>query len=125
MSTIVAIQWGNYGMTMDVAPGLKIFEARIVLENAPRMLAETMPMLVVISRILIGSTKSYHGFCYWWSIIYAKLLNLFPCQKATSNRQRNRVKILYWSATAFAFGSSASNPNGSKHCPNPATKPLS
>nr|WP_238539276.1 transposase [Pseudomonas sp. GM55] len=39
------------------------------------------------------------------------------------NRHRNRVKILYWEHTAFAFGSSVWSRNVSKHRPIPPTRP--
>ena len=41
------------------------------------------------------------------------------------NKPRNRVKILYWSATASAFGSNAWNRSDSKHRPMPPTRRLS
>ena len=41
------------------------------------------------------------------------------------NRTRSQVKILYWSATAFACGSSAWRPSVSRPSPTPVTRPSS
>ncbi|WP_082045577.1 IS66 family insertion sequence element accessory protein TnpB [Azotobacter chroococcum] len=81
-------------------------------------------MLAVILRVLIGSTKPCHGFRYWRSIIYASLLDLFPCQKATSNRQRNRVKLLYWECNGFCLWLKRLESERFKTSPEPGDKAI-